>query len=141
MAGPLAGYPVTGIKMTLIDGSYHTVDSSELAFKMATIMAFKDAFMKASPYILEPIVKLQVEVTNQYAGDVISDLNKRRGRILGLNPTELGEEIIEAEVPMLEIFDYSTTLKSITGGNGTYSYEFVRYEQAPDDVAKNIINK
>lgn len=140
LAGPMAGYPVTGVKMTLIDGSYHTVDSSELAFKMATLMAFKDAFMKASPYLLEPIVHLQVSVTNDYAGDVISDLNKRRGRILGLNPNELGEEVIEAEVPMLEIFDYSTSLKSITGGNGTFEYEFVRYEQAPDEVLKRITN-
>lgn len=138
LSGPLAGYPVTGVKMTLVDGSYHTVDSSELAFKMATLIAFKDAFMKATPYLLEPIVKLSVSVTSQYTGDVISDLNKRRGRILGINPAELGEETVEAEIPMLEIFDYSTSLRSITGGNGTYSYEFVRYEQAPEEIVNKL---
>lgn len=137
--GPIAGYPVTGVKMTLIDGSYHTVDSSEFAFKMATLMAFKEAFTKAAPYILEPIVTIKINVTNEYAGDVISDLNKRRGQILGLTPNELGEEIIEANVPMIEIFDYSTKLKSISSGNGTFEYKFSHYAQAPDDVVQNII--
>lgn len=141
LSGPLAGYPVTGIKMTLIDGSYHSVDSSELAFKMATIMAFKDAFMKASPYILEPIMHLKVYVTDKYAGDVLSDINKRRGKVIGLTPNDVGEEIIEAYVPMLELFDYSTTLKSITGGNGTFEYELEMYEQAPDEVKNRIIEE
>ncbi|MDO5696211.1 MAG: elongation factor G [Eubacteriales bacterium] len=139
LQGPMAGYPVVGLKATLVDGSYHTVDSSELAFKNATIIAFKEGFMKASPVLLEPIMNLKVEVTDDYAGDVIGDLNKRRGRILGMEPIEHGEEVIEAEVPMLELFGYATALRSMTAGNGDFSYEFVRYEQAPEDVRQQII--
>lgn len=139
LAGTMAGYPVTGLKATLVDGSYHTVDSSELAFKMATIMAFNDGFMKASPVLLEPIAVVKVEVTDDYAGDVIGDLNRRRGRIMGMEPIEHGEQIITAEVPMLEMFDYSTTLRSMTGGNGEFSYEFDRYEQAPEEIKQRMI--
>ena len=137
--GPLAAYPVVGVKATLYDGSYHPVDSSEMAFKMATILAFKKGFMDASPVLLEPIVSMKVIVPDKYTGDVMGDLNKRRGRVLGMNPDHAGNTIIEADVPQLEIYGYSTTLRSMTGGSGDFSYEFARYEQAPNDIqAKEI---
>jgi elongation factor G len=137
--GPLAAYPVVGVKATLYDGSYHPVDSSEMAFKMATILAFKKGFMDASPVLLEPIVTMKVTVPDKFTGDVMGDLNKRRGRVLGLNPDHEGNTVIEADVPTLEIYGYSTDLRSMTGGCGDFSYEFARYEQAPADVqAKEI---
>ena len=137
--GPLAAYPVVGVKATLYDGSYHPVDSSEMAFKMATILAFKKGFMDASPVLLEPIVSMKITVPDKYTGDVMGDLNKRRGRVLGMNPDHEGNTIIEADVPQLEIYGYSTTLRSMTGGSGDFSYEFARYEQAPSDIqAKEI---
>ena len=137
--GPLSAYPVVGVKATLYDGSYHPVDSSEMAFKMATILAFKKGFMDASPVLLEPIVSMKVIVPDKYTGDVMGDLNKRRGRVLGMNPDHAGNTIIEADVPQLEIYGYSTTLRSMTGGSGDFSYEFARYEQAPNDIqAKEI---
>ncbi|MDO5336074.1 MAG: elongation factor G [Eubacteriales bacterium] len=137
--GPVAAYPVVGVKATLYDGSYHPVDSSEMAFKMATILAFKKGFMEASPVLLEPIVSMKVTVPDRYTGDVMGDLNKRRGRVLGMNPDHQGNTIIEADVPMLEIYGYSTDLRSMTGGSGEYAYEFARYEQAPSDIqAKEI---
>ena len=137
--GPLAAYPVVGVKATLYDGSFHPVDSSEMAFKMATILAFKKGFMDASPVLLEPIVSMKVIVPDKYTGDVMGDLNKRRGRVLGMNPDHEGNTIIEADVPQLEIYGYSTTLRSMTGGSGDFSYEFARYEQAPSDIqAKEI---
>ena len=132
--GPLAAYPVVGVKATLYDGSYHPVDSSEMAFKMATIHAYKKGFMDASPVLLEPIVSMKVIVPDKYTGDVMGDLNKRRGRVLGMNPDHEGNTIIEADVPQLEIYGYSTTLRSMTGGSGDFSYEFARYEQAPNDI-------
>ena len=132
--GPLAAYPVVGVKAVLYDGSYHPVDSSEMAFKMATIQAFKKGFMEAGPVLLEPIVSLQVTVPDSYTGDVMGDLNKRRGRVLGMNPVAGGKQVIEADVPMSCLFGYCTDLRSMTGGRGTYSYEFARYEQAPSDV-------
>ena len=139
LKGPLAAYPVVGVKVTLVDGSYHPVDSSEMAFKTATIMAFKKAFLEASPVLLEPIVSLKVEVPDKYTGDIMGDLNKRRGRVLGMNPNRTGYQTIEADIPMSELFRYSTDLRSMTGGMGNYSYEFSRYEQAPSDVqAKEI---
>ena len=137
--GPLAAYPVVGVKATLYDGSFHPVDSSEMAFKMATILAFKKGFMDASPVLLEPIVSMKITVPDKYTGDVMGDLNKRRGRVLGMNPDHAGNTIIEADVPQLEIYGYSTTLRSMTGGSGDFSYEFARYEQAPNDIqAKEI---
>ena len=137
--GPLAAYPVVGVKATLYDGSFHPVDSSEMAFKMATILAFKKGFMDASPVLLEPIVSMKVTVPDKYTGDVMGDLNKRRGRVLGMNPDHDGNTVIEADVPMLEIYGYSTDLRSMTGGSGDFSYEFARYEQAPNDIqAKEI---
>ena len=114
LKGPLAAYPVVGVKATLYDGSYHPVDSSEMAFKMATIMAFKKGFMEASPVLLEPIVTMKVTVPDKYTGDVMGDLNKRRGRVLGMNPDANGNQVIEADVPTLEIYGYSTVLRSMT---------------------------
>lgn len=139
LKGPVAAYPVVGVKATLYDGSYHPVDSSEMAFKMATIMAFKKGFMDASPVLLEPIVTMRVTVPDKYTGDVMGDLNKRRGRVLGMNPDNKGNQTVEADVPMLEIYGYSTDLRSMTGGSGDFSYEFARYEQAPSDIQEREI--
>jgi elongation factor G len=139
--GPLAGYPVVGLKATLVDGSYHPVDSSEMAFKMATIQAFKQAFMEASPILLEPIAALRVVVPDKYTGDIMGDLNKRRGRVLGMNPLPNNKQEIVADIPMSELYGYSTDLRSMTGGAGDYSYEFTRYEQAPSDVQQKIMEE
>ena len=137
--GPLAGYPVVGVKAVLYDGSYHPVDSSEMAFKTAAIQAFKKGFMEASPVLLEPIATMTVLVPDKYTGDVMGDLNKRRGRVLGMNPAGSGKTEVVADVPMMEIFGYNTDLRSMTGGSGTYSYEFARYEQAPSDVQEKEV--
>jgi len=139
--GPLAGFPVVGVKATLVDGSYHPVDSSEMAFKMATIQAFKQGIMDAAPILLEPIVSLKVCVPEKFTGDVMGDLNKRRGRVLGMNPIALGKQEIVADIPLAETFGYSTTLRSFTGGMGEFSYEFARYDQAPSDVALKVIEE
>ena len=137
--GPLAAYPVVGVKATLYDGSYHPVDSSEMAFKTAAIQAFKKGFMEASPVLLEPIASLKVTVPDKFTGDVMGDLNKRRGRVLGMNPDHKGNQIVEADIPMMELYGYSTQLRSMTGGAGTFAYEFARYEQAPSDIqAKEV---
>ncbi len=138
--GPLAGYPVVGVKAVLYDGSYHPVDSSEMAFKMATIQAFKKGFMDAGPILLEPIASMRVEVPDKYTGDVMGDLNKKRGRVLGMNPIAGGKQEILADVPYMELYGYSTDLRSMTGGSGTYSYEFARYEQAPSDVQQKEVD-
>ena len=138
-AGPMAGYPVVGVKAILYDGSYHPVDSSEQAFKTAANMAFKKGFMEASPVLLEPIVSLHVTVPDKFTGDVMGDLNKRRGRVLGMNPDHKGNTIIDADVPQSELYGYSTTLRSMTGGSGDFAYEFARYEQAPADVQEKEI--
>ncbi|MDE7269263.1 MAG: elongation factor G [Acetatifactor sp.] len=137
--GPLAAYPVVGVKAVLYDGSYHPVDSSELAFKMATIQAFKKGFMEAHPVLLEPIASLKVTVPDAYTGDIMGDLNKRRGRVLGMNPTGGGKQVIEADIPMSGLFGYCTDLRSMTGGRGEYTYEFARYEQAPSDVQEKEV--
>lgn len=139
--GPVASYPVVGVKATLYDGSYHPVDSSEMAFKTAAIQAFKKGFMEASPVLLEPIVSMKVSVLDKFTGDVMGDLNKRRGRVLGMNPdtARKGYTVIEADVPMLSIYGYSTDLRSMTGGSGEFSYEFARYEQAPSDIQEKEI--
>ncbi len=139
LKGPLAGYPVVGVKAVLYDGSYHPVDSSEMAFKTATIQAFKKGFMEATPVLLEPIATLKVKVPDDYTGDVMGDLNKRRGRVLGMDPVTGGYQIVTADIPMTGLFGYCTTLRSMTGGRGTYSYEFARYEQAPADVQEKEI--
>lgn len=134
LKGPLAAYPVVGVKAILYDGSYHPVDSSEMAFKMATIQAFKKGFMEAQPILLEPIASLKVTVPESYTGDIMGDLNKRRGRVLGMTPIAGGKQIVEADIPMTGLFGYCTDLRSMTGGRGDYSYAFNRYEQAPSDV-------
>ena len=139
--GPLAAYPVVGVKAILYDGSYHAVDSSEMAFKTATVQAFKKGFLEANPVLLEPIVSVTVAVSDKYTGDVMGDLNKRRGRVLGMNPDNKGNQIIEADVPMLELYGYSTTLRSMTGGSGDFSYEFARYEQAPSDIQEKEVKE
>lgn len=137
--GPLAAYPVVGIKATLLDGSYHPVDSSEMAFKMAATLAFKKGFMEAGPVLLEPIASLKVVVQDKYTGDVMGDLNRRRGRVLGMNSLHGGKQEIVADVPVSELYGYNTDLRSMTGGIGVFSYEFSRYEQAPGDVQKKEV--
>ncbi|MBQ7432995.1 MAG: elongation factor G [Lachnospiraceae bacterium] len=137
--GPLAGYPVVGVKATLVDGSYHPVDSSEMAFKMAAILAFKKGFMECAPVLLEPISTLSVTVPNQYAGDIMGDLNRRRGRVLGMDHLSNGKQTITADVPSSELYGYSTDLRSMTGGAGVFSYAFARYEQAPSDIQEREV--
>ena len=139
-SGPLAAYPVIGVKATLYDGSYHPVDSSEMAFKVAAAQAFKKGFMEASPVRLEPIATLTVIVPEEYTGDIMVDLNKRRGRVMDMN-AENGYQEITADIPYLELYGYNTQLRSITSGSGTFSYEFARYEQAPEDVAAKQIEE
>jgi len=139
LRGPLAAYPVVGVKATLYDGSYHPVDSSEMAFKLATIQAFKKGFIEAGPILLEPIALIKVKVPDAYTGDVMGDLNKRRGRVLGMNPSTDGKQIIEADIPMIGLYGFCTDLRSMTGGRGTYSYEFTRYEQAPSDIQEKEV--
>ncbi len=139
--GPLAAYPVIGVKAVLYDGTYHPVDSSEMAFKVAATQAFKKGFMEASPVLLEPIAQLKVIVPDAYTGDIMGDLNKRRGRVMGMNPLDNGNSEIVADIPYLELYGYNTQLRSMTSGSGTFSYEFQRYEQAPDDVAKKQIEE
>ena len=139
LKGPLAAYPVVGVKATLVDGSYHPVDSSEMAFKMAATLAFKKGFMEANPVLLEPIASLKVTVPDKFTGDVMGDLNRRRGRVLGMNSNHHGKQIIEADVPMSELFGYNTDLRSMTGGIGEFEYEFSRYEQAPGHVQKKEV--
>lgn len=137
--GPLAAYPVVGIKATLYDGSYHAVDSSEMAFKTAALQAFKKGVLEASPILLEPIMLLKVTAPEKYTGDIMGDLNKRRGRVLGMSPLNNGKQMIEAEIPMSVLFGYCSDLRSMTGGRGVYEYEFVRYEQAPPEVQEKEV--
>lgn len=139
LKGPMAAYPVVGVKAVLYDGSYHPVDSSEMAFKMATIQAFKKGIMEASPILLEPIATMKVVIPDKYTGDVMGDLNKRRGRVLGMNPVESGKTEITADVPYMELYGYMTDLRSMTGGSGVFSYEFARYEQAPSDIQEKEV--
>jgi len=138
--GVLAGYPVVDVKVTLYDGSYHPVDSSEMAFKIAASMAFKKGAMEAHPVLLEPIMNVQVVVPENQMGDVMGDLNKRRGRIMGMEPH--GKyQVIKAQVPMAEMFKYAIDLRSITGGRGSYSMEFSHYEEVPAQISQQIIEK
>jgi len=138
--GVLAGYPVVDVKVSLIDGSYHEVDSNENAFKMAAIFAFKDGMKQANPVLLEPIMAVEVETPEEKMGDVIGDLSGRRGVILGMDDLP-GSKAIKAEVPLNEMFGYSTTLRSLTQGRATYTMEFKHYAEAPKSVADSIINK
>ncbi|NPA65436.1 MAG: elongation factor G, partial [Epsilonproteobacteria bacterium] len=138
--GVLAGYPVEDLKVTLYDGSYHEVDSSEMAFKLAGSMAFKEGAKKANPVILEPMMKVEVEVPEEYMGDVIGDLNRRRGQVNSMSDRS-GNKIVDAFVPLSEMFGYSTDLRSATQGRATYSMEFDHYEEVPKNVAEEIIKK
>jgi len=139
-SGVLAGYPVVDIKVTLIDGSYHEVDSSEMAFKIAGSMGFKEGCQKAAPVILEPIMSVEVVVPEDYMGDVIGDLNSRRGRIMGMEGRS-GAQVVTAMVPLAQMFGYSTDLRSATQGRATYSMTFDHYEQVPKSVAEEIVAK
>jgi len=137
-AGPVAAYPVVGLKARLTDGSYHAVDSSELAFKMAAILAFRDGFMKAKPTLLEPIMSVVVTVPDDYTGDIMGDMNKRRGRILGME--KIGKkQAIQAEAPHSEMLKYATELRSMTQGRGSFTMQFERYDEAPADVQQKVI--
>jgi elongation factor G len=139
--GVLAGYPVVGIKATLFDGSYHDVDSDELSFKMAGSYAFRDGFMKADPILLEPIMKVEVETPEDYMGDIMGDLNRRRGMVQGMDDLPGGTKAIKAEVPLAEMFGYATQMRSMSQGRATYSMEFAKYAETPRNVAEGIISK
>ena len=139
--GVLAGFPVVDVKVTLFDGSYHEVDSSEQAFKMAAILAFKDGMRKANPVLLEPMMAVEVETPEDYMGDVMGDLNRRRGIIQGMEDMAGGGKAIKAEVPLAEMFGYSTDLRSMSQGRATYSMEFKHYSEAPKNVAEAVISK
>ncbi|MCL6638350.1 MAG: elongation factor G [Firmicutes bacterium] len=138
--GVLAGYPTTGLKATLYDGSYHTVDSSELAFKIAASLAFKKGVMQAKPVLLEPIMNVEVTVPNQFMGDIISDFNTKRGRVLGTEQAG-NRTIIKAQVPLAEMYRYAIDLKSMTQGRGSFTMEFSNYEEVPGRLAEDIIKK
>ncbi len=138
--GVLAGYPLEGVKATLYDGSYHDVDSSEVAFKVAGSMAMRDGALKANPVLLEPIFKVEVVTPEDYYGDVIGDLNRRRGIVLGMEDTVAGKAV-RAEVPLSEMFGYATDLRSQTQGRATFSMEFEKYKEVPDNIAETVINK
>ena len=140
-SGVLAGYPVVFLRATLYDGSYHPVDSSEMAFKTAANIAYKEGLPQAGPTLLEPIGALKVTMPDEYMGDVSGDLNKRRGRILGMNPVEDGEQEIEAEVPMGEMSSYVIDLRSMTQGRGSFSLKFLRYEEVPQMNQAKIIEE
>lgn len=137
--GVLAGFPMVGLKATLVDGKYHPVDSNELSFKMAARLAYKAGIPQANPVILEPVGSLKVYIPDSYMGDIIGDLNKRRGRVMGMNPAEDGLQLVEAEVPMSEVADYAITLRSMTQGRGSFSVKFERYEPVPAEVQEKII--
>jgi elongation factor G len=140
-SGVVAGYPVVDVKVTLFDGSYHEVDSSENAFKMAAILAFKDGMRKANAALLEPIMAVEVETPEEKMGDVMGDLSSRRGTIQGMEDMAGGGKAVKAEVPLSEMFGYSTTLRSLTQGRATYSMEFKHYSEAPKSVAEAVVNK
>ena len=137
--GVLAGYPVINLKATLYDGSYHPVDSNDLSFKLAAILAFKSGIEKAKPVLLEPVVKMEITIPEEYMGDVMGDLNKRRGRVLGMDHLESGEQMLYVEVPEAEILKYSIDIRALTQGRGQFEYEFVRYEEVPENISKKII--
>lgn len=139
--GVLAGYPVVGLKATLVDGSYHPVDSSEMSFKMAASLAYKAGMPEASPVLLEPIGNLKVYVPDSNTGDIIGDLNKRRGRVLGMNPSDDGLQEIEADVPMSEMVDFATAIRSMTQGRGYFTLDFARYEQLPSNLEAKVIEE
>jgi elongation factor G len=138
--GVIAGYPVVDVKVTLFDGSYHDVDSNEMAFKIAGSMGFKDGFRRAKPVLLEPIMKVEVVTPEEYSGDVIGDLNRRRGQIMGMDDSPAGK-VITAEVPLSEMFGYATTVRSMSQGRATFTMEFAKYIEVPANIADSIIKK
>jgi elongation factor G len=138
--GVMAGYPVVDVKVTLIDGSYHDVDSDEISFRMAAIFGFKDGFRRARPVILEPIMKVEVVTPEDYMGDVIGDLNRRRGQIVSMEDTPAGKTVT-AEVPLAEMFQYATTVRSMSQGRATFTMEFAKYTEVPANIAETIIKK
>ena len=138
-SGVLAGYPVVDVRVRLVFGSYHDVDSSQIAFELAGSMAFKEGMRRASPCILEPVMAVEVETPEDYMGDVMGDLNRRRGIVLGMDDDGIGGKKIRAEVPLSEMFGYSTDLRSATQGRATYSMEFKKYAEAPNNVAEKIM--
>ena len=138
--GLIAGYPMIGVQVTLLDGSYHSVDSSELAFKVATAQAMKDVIPKAKPVLLEPIYDVNVYAPDAFMGEVMGDLNSRRGRVLGMEQSErAGISVVKAQVPLVEIADYVTALRSITQGQGVFNREFSGYEEVPHKEAEEIM--
>jgi elongation factor G len=139
-SGIVAGFPVVDVKVTLYDGSYHEVDSSEMAFKIAGSMCFKEAARKAKPVLLEPIMKVEVVTPEDYMGDVMGDLNSRRGMVQGMEDAPSGK-IIRAEVPLAEMFGYATDLRSATQGRATYSMEFSKYNEVPASIAEAVAKK
>jgi elongation factor G len=139
--GVLAGFPVVDVKVTLFDGSYHEVDSNENAFKMAASIGFKDGMRKANPVLLEPMMAVEVETPEDYAGTVMGDLSSRRGMVQGMDDMMGGGKVIKAEVPLAEMFGYSTSLRSATQGRATYTMEFKHYSEAPKNVAEAIMSK
>jgi elongation factor G len=138
--GVLAGFPIVDVKVTLYDGSYHDVDSNEMAFKIAGSMGFREGALKASPVLLEPIMKVEVVTPEDYMGDVMGDLNRRRGIVQGMDDSPSGK-VVKAEVPLSEMFGYATDLRSATQGRATYSMEFEKYAEAPASVSDAIVNK
>jgi elongation factor G len=138
--GVIAGYPVVDVKVTLFDGSFHEVDSSEMAFKIAGSQCFRQGALKAKPVLLEPIMAVEVVTPEDYMGDVMGDLNRRRGLVQGMEDSPAGK-IVRAEVPLAEMFGYSTDLRSATQGRATYTMEFSKYAEAPNNVAEAIIKK
>ncbi|MCQ4376187.1 elongation factor G, partial [Enterobacter kobei] len=139
-SGVLAGYPVVDVKATLTFGSYHDVDSSEMAFRMAAILGFKEGARRADPVILEPIMHVEVETPEEYAGNIMGDLSSRRGMVQGMEE-QYGSQIIRADVPLAEMFGYATTLRSMSQGRATYTMEFHHFAEAPRNVADEIISK
>ena len=137
--GPLAGCKVVNVKAVLYDGSYHDVDSNEMAFKIAASLAFKKGIVEAKPCLLEPVMRLEIFVPDEYMGDVMGDLNKRRGRIMGMNPLDGGKQEIVAECPMAELGDYAIKLRSMTQGRGSFVSKFERYDEAPAPVQEKVI--
>ncbi len=135
----LAGYPVVDFKANLMDGSYHPVDSSEMAFKIAAHLAFKKGIESAKPVLLEPIMTLEVTVPDSFMGDVIGDINSKRGRILGMEPQEGGFEVVKAHVPLAELSSYAIDLRSITQGRGVYDIDFFSYDEVPERIKNEII--
>ncbi len=138
VGGVLAGYQIIDMKVTLHDGSFHEVDSSDMAFQIAGSMALKEGFKKARPVLLEPVMQLQVEVPEEYMGDVIGDISSRRGRIEGMN-TDRGISKVDAKVPLGEMFGYATNVRNLTKGQGTFTMEFSTYEEVPAQVAEPIV--